>query len=68
MEQDREARWDYPGSYRQKIVPYPYVHLSFRGCFRPFLGAAISTITHRVGRQQAAGQERPAWVFKRCLF
>lgn len=74
-----EARWDYPEPYRQKIVPYPNVHLSFGrgradvhgvrsghqltvlegrghvfgvafrpGCFRPFLGAPVSTITDRV--------------------
>ena len=74
------AEWDLRGQppYRQKIVPYPQVHLSFRdggalvrgpergpvvrllqghgrvlgvsfrpGCFRPFLGASISTITGR---------------------
>jgi AraC-like DNA-binding protein len=71
--------WDYARPYRQKIVPYPNVHLSFQGgradvngvvsgcrvkvldgvgsvlgvafrpgCFRPFLGAAVSTITDRV--------------------
>ena len=74
-----EARWDYAEPYRQKIVPYPNVHLSFGngradvngvcsryqikvlegrdhvfgvafrpGCFRPFLGASVSTITDRV--------------------
>ena len=26
-----EARWDYAEPYRQKIVPYPNVHLSFGG-------------------------------------
>ena len=74
------AEWDLRGQepYRQKIVPYPNVHLSFRdggavvrgperghvvrtlegrsavfgvtfrpGCFRPFLGASVSTITGR---------------------
>lgn len=71
--------WDYEEPYRQKIVPYPNVHLSFGegradvngvvsgfqvkvlegvghvfgvafrpGCFRPFLGASVSTITDRV--------------------
>ncbi|MFC4858224.1 AraC family transcriptional regulator [Actinophytocola glycyrrhizae] len=71
--------WDYEEPYRQKIVPYPNVHLSFGegradvngvvsgyrikvlegrgsvfgvafrpGCFRPFLGAPVSTITDRV--------------------
>ncbi|MGB3437518.1 MAG: helix-turn-helix domain-containing protein [Actinophytocola sp.] len=71
--------WDYEEPYRQKIVPYPNVHLSFEGgranvngvvsghrikvlageghvfgvafrpgCFRPFLGAPVSTITDRV--------------------
>jgi AraC-like DNA-binding protein len=71
--------WDYDEPYRQKIVPYPNVHLSFHdhgafvngvvsrhqvkvlhgvggvfgvafrpGCFRPFLGAPVSTITDRV--------------------
>jgi AraC-like DNA-binding protein len=74
-----EAHWDYAEPYRQKIVPYPNVHLSFGdghaavngvssgfqvkvlegadhvfgvafrpGCFRPFLGAPVSTITDRV--------------------
>lgn len=74
-----EAHWDYTEPYRQKIVPYPNVHLSFGGgradvngvvsgyqikvlegtdhvfgvafrpgCFRPFLGAPVSTITDKV--------------------
>lgn len=74
-----EAHWDYAEPYRQKIVPYPQVHLSFGGgradvngvvsghqykildgvnhvfgvafrpgCFRPFLGASVSTITDKV--------------------
>jgi AraC-like DNA-binding protein len=74
------AEWDLRGQepYRQKIVPYPNVQLTFRdgaaivrgperghvvrvlegrglvfgvtfrpGCFRPFLGASVSTITGR---------------------
>lgn len=74
------AEWDLRGQepYRQKIVPYPSVHLTFRdgaaivrgperghvvrvlegrgrvfgvtfrpGCFRPFLGVPVSTITGR---------------------
>jgi len=71
--------WDYAEPYRQLIVPYPNVHLTFGdggasvngvvsghqvkvldgvggvfgvafrpGAFRPFLGAAVSTITDRV--------------------
>ncbi|MFI7067172.1 helix-turn-helix domain-containing protein [Kribbella sp. NPDC050124] len=71
--------WDYAEPYRQLIVPYPVVHLTFLegratvngvcskhqvkvlkgcsgvfgvefrpGCFRPFLDAAVSTITDRV--------------------
>ena len=79
MERYWEARWDYAEPYRQKIVPYPNVHLSFGGgsadvygvcsgyritvlegrdhvfgvafrpgCFRPFLGTSVSTITDRV--------------------
>ena len=70
--------WDYAQPYRQLIVPYPNVHLSFRdggarvhgvssghvhreldgrgrvfgvafhpGCFRPFLGAPVQSITDR---------------------
>ncbi|MER7013357.1 helix-turn-helix domain-containing protein [Saccharopolyspora sp. NPDC000359] len=70
--------WEYAEPYRQLIVPYPNVHLTFQGgralvtgvssghqfrvlsgrsgvlgvafrpgCFRPFLGAAVSTITDR---------------------
>lgn len=70
--------WTYQAPYRQVIVPYPNVHLTFRngeatvngvssghqirvlegsgevfgvafrpGCFRPFLGAPVSTITDR---------------------
>jgi AraC-like DNA-binding protein len=70
--------WDYDRPYRQLIVPYPVVHLTFRdgraivngvasshrikvlhgrggvlgvafrpGCFRPYLGAPLSTITDR---------------------
>ncbi|RMI44960.1 AraC family transcriptional regulator [Actinomadura harenae] len=31
MEHYWEARWDYAEPYRQKIVPYPRVHLSFGG-------------------------------------
>src|SRR4051794_3985535 len=74
------VEWDLRGQepYRQKVVPYPNVHLTFRngaatvrgperghvvrvlaergevfgvafrpGCFRPFLGRAVSTITGR---------------------
>jgi AraC-like DNA-binding protein len=74
------AEWDLRGQepYRQKIVPYPTVQLTFRdgdavvrgperghvirtlegrgavfgvtfrpGCFRPFLGASVATITGR---------------------
>jgi AraC-like DNA-binding protein len=79
VDQYWEAHWDYVEPYRQKIVPYPNVHLSFGenradvngvcsgfqtkileganqvfgvkfrpGCFRPFLGASVSTITDRV--------------------
>ncbi|GAA3778740.1 helix-turn-helix domain-containing protein [Plantactinospora mayteni] len=70
--------WEYAEPYRQLIVPYPNVHLTFRGgrgivtgvssghqvrvlagvdgvfgvafrpgCFRPFLGGPVSTITDR---------------------
>ncbi|MEO3929059.1 helix-turn-helix domain-containing protein [Micromonosporaceae bacterium B7E4] len=70
--------WEYAEPYRQLIVPYPNVHLTFRGgrgivtgvssghqvrvlagvdgvfgvafrpgCFRPFLGVPVSTITDR---------------------
>lgn len=70
--------WDYAEPYRQLIVPYPNVHLTFGdggarlhgvssghqikvlegrsgvfgvafrpGCFRPFLGASVTTITDR---------------------
>ncbi|MBE1487458.1 helix-turn-helix domain-containing protein [Plantactinospora soyae] len=70
--------WEYAEPYRQLIVPYPRVHLTFRngratvqgvssrheirvlagvdgvlgvafrpGCFRPFLGASVSSITDR---------------------
>ncbi|MFY1690430.1 AraC family transcriptional regulator [Plantactinospora sp. WMMB782] len=70
--------WEYAEPYRQLIVPYPNVHLTFHGgrgtvtgvssghqvrvlagvgrvfgvafrpgCFRPFLGAPVSTITDR---------------------
>jgi AraC-like DNA-binding protein len=73
------VEWDYEEPYRQKIVPYPNVHLSFGegradvngvvsgyqikvlegrgrvfgvafrpGCFRPWLGAPVSTISDRV--------------------
>ncbi len=73
------VEWDYAEPYRQKVVPYPNVHLScgeggaqvngvvsgfqlkvlegvgrvfgvaFRpGCFRPFLGRSVATITDRV--------------------
>lgn len=72
------ASWHYQLPYRQLIVPYPNVHLTFRdgtaevhgvssrhvfkqlertgrvfgvafrpGCFRPFLGSDVSTITDR---------------------
>ncbi|GLY70751.1 helix-turn-helix domain-containing protein [Amycolatopsis taiwanensis] len=70
--------WHYREPYRQLVVPYPYVHLTFHdgqatvqgvssgygikvlegssgvfgvafrpGCFRPFLGRSVSTITDR---------------------
>ena len=72
------VKWDYAQPYRQLIVPYPNVHLSFHGgvaevhgvssghvvkelggsgqvfgvafrpgCFRPFLGASVQSITDR---------------------
>lgn len=72
------VRWHYTQPYRQLIVPYPNVHLSFRagvaevhgvstghvfreldgsgrvfgvafqpGCFRPFLGRPVQSITDR---------------------
>jgi AraC-like DNA-binding protein len=72
------ARWNYDRPYRQLIMPYPSVQLSFRdggaelhgvssgrvyktlngsgavfgvafrpGCFQPFLGAPVSSITDR---------------------
>lgn len=84
------AAWDYDEPYRQLIVPYPNVHLSFRagqvtvqgvctghqvrelagrdevlgvafrpGAFRPFLGAAVSTLTDRA--VDAAGILRGPW-------
>jgi AraC-like DNA-binding protein len=71
--------WDYEQPYRQLVVPFPNVHLTFRrgvgqltgvssghtyqvlagrssvfgvafrpGCFRPFLGASVATLTDRV--------------------
>jgi AraC-like DNA-binding protein len=83
--------WDYAEPYRQKIVPYPNVHLTFRdgvatvngvvsghqikvlegrggvfgvafrpGCFRPFLGAPVSTITDRtVDATEVLGPDLP---------
>ncbi|MCA1655020.1 MAG: helix-turn-helix domain-containing protein [Pseudonocardiaceae bacterium] len=86
--------WDYAVPYRQKIVPYPNVHLTFGagtalvngvvsghqikvlegvggvfgvafrpGCFRPFLGAPVSTITDRViAASEVFGPALPAEV------
>lgn len=86
--------WDYAEPYRQKIVPYPNVHLSFGGgradvngvvsghqtkvlegighvfgaafrpgCFRPFLGRSVSTITDRVvAATEVFGPDLPAPV------
>jgi AraC-like DNA-binding protein len=76
VERYRIVSWDYAEPYRQKIVPYPNVNLTFRGggvqlhgvfsvhqvrelvgrggmvavsfrpgCFRPFLGVSVATIT-----------------------
>ncbi|OLF15795.1 AraC family transcriptional regulator [Actinophytocola xanthii] len=78
MQGYRIVSWDYAEPYRQKLVPYPHVNLTFRGggvqlhgvwsvhrvrvlvgregmlavafrpgCFRPFLGASVATITDR---------------------
>lgn len=78
MERYWVVSWDYRKPYRQLVVPYPNVHLTFHdgratvngvssghgikvlegnngvfgvafrpGCFRPFLGRAVSTITDR---------------------
>lgn len=84
--------WSYREPYRQKVVPYPNVHLTFRdgiaavtgvssrfktklldgdggvvgvafrpGCFRPFLGAPVSTITDRsVDAREVFGPDVPA--------
>lgn len=84
--------WDYDQPYRQLIVPYPNVHLTFHddgvatvngvcsghqtrvlagrggvvgvafrpGCFRPFLGAPVSTITDRsVDAREVFGPDLP---------
>jgi AraC-like DNA-binding protein len=83
--------WSYREPYRQKIVPYPCVHLIFRdgeatvngvasgyqirvlegdsgmvgvqfrpGCFRPFLGASVSTLLDRsVDAREIFGPEVP---------
>ncbi|MEU6270510.1 helix-turn-helix domain-containing protein [Saccharopolyspora shandongensis] len=83
--------WDYREPYRQLIVPFPNVHLTFQdggatvngvfsghqtrvlegrsgvfgvafrpGCFRPFLGASVSTITDRsVDAREIFGPELP---------
>lgn len=83
--------WRYDEPYRQLIVPYPNVHLTFQdgtgtvhgvssghqirvlegsngvfgvafrpGCFRPFFGAALSTITDRsIDAAEVFGQQLP---------
>lgn len=83
--------WNYLEPYRQLIVPYPNVHLTFQdgaatvhgvssgyqikvlegrsgvfgvafrpGCFRPFLGVALSTITDRsIDAREVFGPELP---------
>ncbi|MCI2423362.1 helix-turn-helix domain-containing protein [Saccharopolyspora sp. K220] len=83
--------WDYREPYRQLIVPYPNVHLTFRGgaatvngvssghqirvlegrdgvfgvafrpgCFRPFLGASVATITDRsIDAREVFGPDLP---------
>jgi AraC-like DNA-binding protein len=94
-----EAHWDYAEPYRQKVVPYPNVHLSFGegradvngvvsghrikvlegsngvfgvafrpGCFRPFLGAPVSTITDRVvPAAEVFGADLPEWPDKAAI-
>ncbi|RZQ62553.1 AraC family transcriptional regulator [Amycolatopsis suaedae] len=86
--------WDYAEPYRQLIVPYPNVHLTFHpgggrvngvctghqiqvlsgrsgvfgvafrpGCFRPFLGGPVSSITDRViDATEVFGQDLPGEV------
>lgn len=83
--------WDYREPYRQLVVPYPNVHLTFHdgqatvngvssgygtkvlegsngvfgvafrpGCFRPFLGRSVSTITDRsLDAADVFGTDRP---------
>ncbi|MGW5644009.1 AraC family transcriptional regulator [Saccharopolyspora sp. NPDC003752] len=83
--------WDYREPYRQLIVPFPNVHLTFQdggatvngvfsghqtrvlegrsgvfgvafrpGCFRPFLGASVSTITDRsIDAREIFGPDLP---------
>src|SRR5882724_12955137 len=43
VEQYWEARWDYAEPYRQKIVPYPNVHLSFGAAARTSTACAAAT-------------------------
>jgi AraC-like DNA-binding protein len=85
--------WHYREPYRQKIVPYPHVHLTFHdgapaavhgvssgfqikvlegdagvvgvefraGCFRPFLGAPVSSIADRsIDAREVFGPDVPA--------
>src|SRR6202008_4369902 len=84
--------WHYREPYRQKIVPYPNVHLTFQdggatvhgpsahhqikvltgdggvvgvefraGCFRPFLGAPVSSLAERsVDAREIFGPDLPA--------
>lgn len=86
-----QVSWAYAEPYRQLIVPYANVHLTFQGgaatvtgvssahrvkvlhgsaevigvafrpgCFRPFLGAPVSTLTDRtVDARQVLGHELP---------
>lgn len=86
-----DVSWRYREPYRQKIMPYPCVHLVFRdgramlngvasryqirvlegdggmlgvqfrpGCFRPFLGEPVSTLTDRsVDAREVFGPDLP---------
>ncbi len=83
--------WSYREPYRQKIVPYPSVHLTFQdggatvhglasghqvkvldgdggvfgvefrpGCFRPFLGASVSSLADRsIDAREIVGPDPP---------
>lgn len=63
------VEWDYDEPYRQKIVPYPNVHVTVRPGERPRLQGVVTGHVERelVGRSRVVGAQLKVGVFRSSL-